>query len=209
MTIKILETHTKYKKIGLFFSKLGQAFSHSVKPVPDIENIHVESCDLTSENSTFLLQWIQHSSSLKSLILQTNSLSDNLMNQILQTSYSYFLDLEAISLKDNFLSTQVSSSLSFLFKEKQFPNLKTLNLSNNLFSGEDISIFSEYIFTHSNLTYLNLSENAIEDEGAKSLAYHLENSTGTLRILNLELCAIQMKGAIAILKALSKNTVKN
>lgn len=154
-----------------------------------------------------LIRWIQSTKRLQSLILRSNDLADSYFYQILQYTPLSYNGLEELSLKDNLLGPKSAVILNEFLTQNKFPQLVSLDLSNNSFDEEDVCLIAEGLCHHSTLTMLNLSDSFIQDGGASALAKCLSVSVLPLTKLILDSCQISSKGAHEIFSALLNNQV--
>ena len=116
--------------------------------------------------------------------------------------------LESLNLSDNYqgMSNRHFLPMIHALGDNCATNLKRLNVSNGSLNHMSVACLMEKTNISSQLEYLNLSRNAIGDEGALVLAKLLSNDYAcNMRELRLDWCKLQSNGVRAILDGLVHN----
>jgi uncharacterized protein (TIGR02996 family) len=181
---------------GFFCRRLGLSEAEYLALASSLSFSSVRKFRIYDENITAraIAGFVAHFPNLQIFSLaQLNGLDPEEFGQIARSMTSE--SLQKLSLTETLLSSQ---AIRAFFATDRFPNLKELDLSNCSIDASSMGVLMENICS-SSVTRINLGNNPISDQGARSLA----SWPGLSSVTHLELynCDIGSDGCRAILQS--------
>ncbi|CAD5119646.1 DgyrCDS8240 [Dimorphilus gyrociliatus] len=199
-----------------------------------LKELRFRACQLRSSGGEHFAKALYNLDSLKILDCSSNYFNDQTSSLILESIAAYCNKLEILLIEDCQLSSNTFNKLNKIFITQL--NLKILNISNNpiennmddtlFYSFPKSSSFLEeihlqkcelnvnsirqlcYTIQHiTTLTYLNISNNHLEEEDAKYLFKVLSDSKNRLEVLLLQNCSLKEGGIDGLAEVLKKQTL--
>ncbi|XP_074621745.1 uncharacterized protein LOC141880193 [Acropora palmata] len=197
--IDVVDTPSSFRWGCEFMETFLQALTFN-STVSSLKVFHNYTSD-RDKKYFFLAQALRVNSSLSSLDLSDNSISDEGVNSLAQ-ALRVNTSLSSLDLSSNSIGDEGANSLAEALRVNK--SLSSLDLSWNSIGAEGANSLAQALRVNKSLSSLNLSLHFFADEGANSLAEALRVNT-FLSSLDLHSSSIGDEGANSLAQALSVN----